>query len=162
MLHDDRQAIVVDPGDAGPVAAALDARNLAPVAILVTHHHSDPVGGLAALWPRLHAAPSALADGPARAAVPQPFPPVAEGASPLQPSRPMPRWHAAPWPVARWPQVGQPTLPSTIAQARAIDPFMRCDVPDVNRCPDPETPGAADHSRPAVPGPQREWKNQVR
>lgn len=53
MLHDGRQALVVDPGDAAPVLAALDAQQLALTAILVTHHHPDHVGGLAGLHARL-------------------------------------------------------------------------------------------------------------
>ena len=40
------EAVVVDPGDAAPVEAALSARNLELVAILVTHHHMDHIGGL--------------------------------------------------------------------------------------------------------------------
>jgi hydroxyacylglutathione hydrolase len=40
----DRVAIV-DPGDAGPVLAALEQQRLTPVAILCTHHHNDHVGG---------------------------------------------------------------------------------------------------------------------
>ncbi len=51
MLHDGRRAIVVDPGDAAPVRAALQQRNLELAAILVTHHHGDHVGGLAELAP---------------------------------------------------------------------------------------------------------------
>lgn len=77
MLHDDRQAIVVDPGDAAPVAAALDAQGLALAAILVTHHHPDHVGGVAALRPRLQGP----VYGPAREAIPQPFTPLADGDS---------------------------------------------------------------------------------
>ena len=38
------QAIVVDPGDAAPVFAAI-AEGLRPVAILLTHHHPDHIGG---------------------------------------------------------------------------------------------------------------------
>src|ERR1700754_3050379 len=53
MLHDGRRAIVVDPGAASPVAAALHERNLLLAAILVTHHHADHVGGLAELVPLL-------------------------------------------------------------------------------------------------------------
>lgn len=47
-----RRAIVIDPGDAAPVLAA----DIEPVAILVTHHHADHIGGIARLrerWPRL-------------------------------------------------------------------------------------------------------------
>jgi hydroxyacylglutathione hydrolase len=75
MLHDGHQAIVVDPGDAAPVAAALDTQGLALAAILVTHHHPDHVGGVSALRPRL------LGEvyGPAREAIPQPFVPLADG-----------------------------------------------------------------------------------
>lgn len=53
MLHDGREALVVDPGDAAPVADALDAQGLALTGILVTHHHADHVGGLRELLPRL-------------------------------------------------------------------------------------------------------------
>lgn len=40
------EALVVDPGDAAPVRAALESRGLRLVGILVTHHHGDHVGGL--------------------------------------------------------------------------------------------------------------------
>ena len=42
-------AIAVDPGDAAPVAARLAALGARLVAILVTHHHADHVGGVAEL-----------------------------------------------------------------------------------------------------------------
>jgi hydroxyacylglutathione hydrolase len=47
MLHDGRQALVVDPGDAVPVIEALRSLELDLTAILVTHHHADHTGGLA-------------------------------------------------------------------------------------------------------------------
>jgi hydroxyacylglutathione hydrolase len=49
VIEDGRNAAVVDPGDARPIAAFLDARGLALSAILATHHHADHVGGLGEL-----------------------------------------------------------------------------------------------------------------
>ncbi len=68
MIDDGRSAIVVDPGEAGPVEAALDAKRLALAAILVTHHHADHVGGVDRLRSRLQGP----VFGPARETVPQP------------------------------------------------------------------------------------------
>ncbi|MEO8836423.1 MAG: hydroxyacylglutathione hydrolase [Caldimonas sp.] len=68
MLDDGARAIVVDPGEAGPVAEALDARRLELAAILVTHHHADHVGGVDALRPRL----KGPVFGPGHEKVPQP------------------------------------------------------------------------------------------
>jgi len=247
MLHDDHQAIVVDPGDAEPVAAALDARGLALAAILVTHHHPDHVGGVAALRPRLQGRQPGLVYGPAREAIPQPFVPLADGdtvqvlglafqvidvpghtaghiayylpspgadeapvlfcgdtlfsggcgrlfeGTPAQMHRSLGRLSALPGAtrvccaheytesnlkfagavepandeLARYTVAcralraqGLPTLPSTIAQERAINPFMRCDAPDVVTAA--RHRGAADAGGPAVLGALREWKNQFR
>lgn len=48
MLHNGRQALVVDPGDAVRVKNALNSLGLDLTAILVTHHHADHTAGLAA------------------------------------------------------------------------------------------------------------------
>ncbi|NUZ07728.1 hydroxyacylglutathione hydrolase [Piscinibacter koreensis] len=68
MMDDGRSAIIVDPGEAAPVHAALDARGLALAAILVTHHHGDHCGGVDALRGRLQGE----VYGPRRETIPQP------------------------------------------------------------------------------------------
>jgi hydroxyacylglutathione hydrolase len=69
MFDDGLQAVVVDPGEAAPVLAALDARKLKLAAILVTHHHADHVGGVDALRPRLQGP----VYGPRRERIPAPY-----------------------------------------------------------------------------------------
>lgn len=44
--------VVVDPGDAAPVIAAIERFGLTLTAILVTHHHQDHTGGIAELTQR--------------------------------------------------------------------------------------------------------------
>lgn len=51
LSAEDGRAIVVDPSQAGPVLAAVDA-GLQPVAILLTHHHPDHIDGAAPLLER--------------------------------------------------------------------------------------------------------------
>lgn len=49
LIHsprDSSRVVVVDPGDARPVAATLAERGLTLAAILLTHHHHDHVGGV--------------------------------------------------------------------------------------------------------------------
>ena len=75
MLHDGRQAIVVDPGDCAPVLQALQQRGLQLQAILVTHHHADHVGGVDAL----RNATGATVYGPARERIPEPLVRLAQG-----------------------------------------------------------------------------------
>lgn len=75
MLHDGHEAVVVDPGDAAPVMAALDNLSLRLAGILVTHHHPDHVGGVDALRGRLQGPVWA----PAGERIPEPNRPLAEG-----------------------------------------------------------------------------------
>ena len=44
-LHDDKLAVLDDPGDAAPVFNFLREKNLQLNRILITHHHNDHVGG---------------------------------------------------------------------------------------------------------------------
>jgi hydroxyacylglutathione hydrolase len=60
LLVRGHDAVVVDPGDAAPVRAFLDAHGLRLRAILITHHHPDHTAGIAAL-----AAPDIPVYGPA-------------------------------------------------------------------------------------------------
>ncbi|MFO0550984.1 MAG: hydroxyacylglutathione hydrolase [Polyangiaceae bacterium] len=57
LVHDpaSRDALVVDPSEAGPVLGALDREGLRLAGILATHHHFDHVGGIEDL---LRSAPS--------------------------------------------------------------------------------------------------------
>lgn len=247
MLHNDHQAVVVDPGDAAPVAAALDAQGLALAGILVTHHHPDHVGGIDALRPRLQGPQHGQVWGPAGETIPQPCVPLSGGdcievlglrfevidvpghtaghiayharstgageapvlfcgdtlfsggcgrlfeGTPAQMHQSLSLLAALPADsrvccaheytesnlkfasavepgnaeLARYTAAcralraqGLPTLPSTIAQERAINPFMRCDAPDVIAAA--RQHGAADAGGPAVLGALREWKNQFR
>jgi hydroxyacylglutathione hydrolase len=73
---DDRGgALVVDPGDARPVEAALEQNRLSLRGILVTHHHPDHVGGVQALAAR-H---GAIVFGPARERLPCEVRPLDDG-----------------------------------------------------------------------------------
>ena len=49
MVHADKHAIAIDPGDAKPIIAYLAEHDLTLSAILCTHHHNDHVGGVAPL-----------------------------------------------------------------------------------------------------------------
>jgi hydroxyacylglutathione hydrolase len=75
LLHDGRRALIVDPGDAGPVLRALQQNGLELASILVTHHHPDHTGGVA----ELHAATGAPVYGPAREVIPGPFKRLQDG-----------------------------------------------------------------------------------
>ena len=54
LSDDEGRTVIVDPGEAAPVLAAREG--LRPVAVLLTHHHADHIGGVAELlqtWPDL-------------------------------------------------------------------------------------------------------------
>ena len=75
LLHDGRNAAIVDPGDAAPVLRVLADRGLTLTDILVTHHHADHVGGVTELVQRC--APRVY--GPAREDIPERDVSLAEG-----------------------------------------------------------------------------------
>ncbi len=60
-------AAIVDPGDAQPVIDELTRRNMQPVALLITHHHNDHVGGIGKLC---EAYPGLVVYGPANETIP--------------------------------------------------------------------------------------------
>lgn len=72
---DERRVVVVDPGDARPVRAALREQKLMLAAILLTHHHPDHVGGVAELAAEFHVP----VYGPAGEAMPVAIDPLREG-----------------------------------------------------------------------------------
>lgn len=78
-VHDEQAALVVDPGDAKPVLDFLAAHGLRLAAILVTHHHHDHVGAVAALARRF----AVPVFGPAEEDIPA----RTHAASPLDPVR---------------------------------------------------------------------------
>lgn len=69
------RALIVDPGDAAPVLAALERHGLALEAILVTHHHHDHTDGLPVLLEHF----AVPVYGPAKEQLPVPFTPVGAG-----------------------------------------------------------------------------------
>jgi hydroxyacylglutathione hydrolase len=71
VLHDGHHAVAVDPGDAAPLVAYLDANGLVLAAVLVTHHHRDHTGGTALLRQR-YDCPIYGPDGPRIPAVSHP------------------------------------------------------------------------------------------
>ena len=52
VTDDEGKCLIVDPGEAQPVIEKIEANGWQPVAILLTHHHNDHVGGVKALCAR--------------------------------------------------------------------------------------------------------------
>ncbi len=75
LISDGTHAMVVDPGDAGPVTDALQQADLRLTAILLTHHHQDHVGGVQ----ELVASTGAAVYGPATESLPTCDYPLSEG-----------------------------------------------------------------------------------
>ena len=69
MLHDGTRALVVDPGDADVVLAALKRLSLRLETILVTHHHVDHTGGVDVLRDTT----GAMVFGPLTETMPEPI-----------------------------------------------------------------------------------------
>ena len=238
------EALVVDPGDAPPVRAALEARGLTLAGILVTHHHGDHVGGLDGLRALLRGPVYA----PASERIPGPVVPLRAGdratllgldfdvidvpghtaghiayhwaggggeapllfcgdtlfsagcgrlveGTPAQMYASLAKLAALPsatrvccaheytlanlrFAAAVEPgnaalrayrercealrRQGTPTLPSTIAVERDVNPFMRCDVPAVAAAAHAHDAAARADDPVAVRGALREWKNRFR
>ena len=69
-------AIVVDPGDPGPVFEALTRRGLSLRALLITHRHADHIGGIQAL---AHRYPGLEVYAPLSESIPHRTHPLREG-----------------------------------------------------------------------------------
>ena len=241
LLHNGRQALVVDPGDAAPVLDALAMQGLTLSRIVVTHHHGDHTGGVA----QLHAATGAPVWGPAGEAIPEPYQPVHGGevvqalglnwqvidvpghtaghvayfcpdvdgqpllfcgdtlfsagcgrlfegtpaqmyaslaalaaipaatrvcaaheytlsnlafAQAVEPGNTDITTYAAHCQQLR--DQGQPTLPSSIAQERAINPFLRCAIPAVAQAARHYDPQTQTQDPVSVLATLRRWKNE--
>ena len=64
---DQKYGVIVDPGDANPVLQKLQQANITLCGILITHHHSDHVGGITKL---LEHYPNIPVYGPANERIP--------------------------------------------------------------------------------------------
>ncbi|WP_333851293.1 hydroxyacylglutathione hydrolase [Leclercia sp.] len=62
LTNDEGRCIIVDPGEAEPVLRAIEQSQWQPEAILLTHHHHDHVGGVAAICAKF---PHLVVYGPA-------------------------------------------------------------------------------------------------
>ncbi|PID49710.1 MAG: hydroxyacylglutathione hydrolase [Proteobacteria bacterium] len=79
MTNEERKhAAIVDPGDAQVVIAELTARQMQPLALLITHHHRDHVGGIEQLCTHY---PELKVYGPRNEVIPHLTQPLQEGDS---------------------------------------------------------------------------------
>ncbi|WP_417614555.1 hydroxyacylglutathione hydrolase [Oceanisphaera sp.] len=72
LITNNKQAVVVDPGQAAPVEQVLAERELTLTGILITHHHHDHTGGVEALldnWPQARVYAPASEPLPAQGAI---------------------------------------------------------------------------------------------
>ena len=240
LVHDGQHALVVDPGDAAPVQAALQAHGLQLQAIVLTHHHSDHVGGVQTL----RQSTGAPVYGPAGEQLPEPVIRVDAHSQPMLLGLPWQivpvpghtrghiAWYCADMPggpvlfcgdtlfsggcgrlfegtaeqmhaslqaLAQLPHTTRvfcgheytlsnlefacavepsnaallqyrahckalraqqlPTLPSTLAQELAINPFLRCHVPEVVASAQRFAPHLRPDQPDSVLAALREWKN---
>jgi hydroxyacylglutathione hydrolase len=79
VIHNGREAAVVDPGDARPVMEFLAAHHLTLAAIICTHHHGDHVGGVDTLLDSLSRRGRIPVFGPAHEDIPSRTRALAEG-----------------------------------------------------------------------------------
>ena len=173
LLDDGQRALVVDPGDAGPVQAHHAEHGLQLTAILVTRPHSDHIGGVDALRDGSGAAVS----GPARERIPQPCTRLAalpgntrvcgtheytpgnlKFATAVEPGHAKLVHYRQQ--CGEWRSRGEPTLPSTIALEISGYPFLRTRQPAVAQAARGHHPAADPADAVAEFAALRQWKNE--
>lgn len=175
LLDDGQRALVVDPGDAGPVQAHLAEHGPQLTAILVTPHHPDHVGGAGAL----RGATGDAGFGPTRERIPQPSTPLAAlpgntrvcgtheytlgnlkfGTAVEPDTAKLVHYRQQ---CGEWRSRGEPTLPSTIALEISGYPFLRTRQPAVAQAARGHQPAADPADAVAVFAALRQWKNEFR
>jgi len=149
MLQDGSNAIVVEPGDAQPVFDALARDKLQLAAILVTHHHPDHTGGVAAL-PSDTRVCSAHKYTLANRRLARKVEPGNADLTQYTARRESLRAE------------GQPTLPSHLATERQINPFLRSREATVLRAAREHAELSANAAEADVFAALRQWKNDFR